>query len=148
MTKDEAPTATATFSFSSVTRLLFPDVFYGYFVVAGCIACRWSVLEGHSPWQGVFDQALIRKFGVGDETISALWSVALLVSCCVTPLNGLVFDQLGARLTLLLYAPLFLGGLTLLANADSVYTVGAEPTCADTQARVTTLTLQTWPRQV
>jgi len=92
-------------------------------VILGCIACRWSVVEGHSPWQGAFDQTLIQKFDATDTMISGLWTVAMLVSCCVTPFNGHVLDRCGARLTLLMYAPVFLGGLALLANAESLATV-------------------------
>ena len=86
--------------------LTFPDLYYGYVVVIGCIACHWAVVEGTTAWQGVFDQTLVKSLSENETAVSLLWMVAVLISCLLGPLTGHFLDHYGARMTLLAFGEL------------------------------------------
>lgn len=113
-------------------RLFGGKIFYGWFVVAGCVFVTFGVAGGQFSF-GVFLKPMTEEFGWSRASLSLAFAVTFMLSGLLRPLAGYLADRYSPKIatlsgvtvmgTMLLLIP-FVGNLTQLYVVFAIMSIG------------------------
>jgi len=102
-----------------------PSLFYGWWVVLGCLMLVVTSSPCHSFGINVFVPRFIESLGVDSQSVSLTWLTASLTSAALVPTAGVALDRLGARKFVSLLAIPFVVNLLLLSRVTDWWSLTA-----------------------
>ena len=113
-------------------RLFSGKIFYGWFVVAGCVFVTFGVAGGQFSF-GVFLKPMTEEFGWSRASMSLAFAVTFMLSGLLRPLAGYLADRYSPKIatlsgvmvmgTMLLLVP-FVGNLAQLYVVFAIMSIG------------------------
>ncbi len=113
-------------------RLFSGKIFYGWFVVAGCVFVTFGVAGGQFSF-GVFLKPMTEEFGWSRASMSLAFAVTFMLSGLLRPLAGYLADRYSPKIatlsgvmvmgTMLLLVP-FVGNLAQLYAVFAIMSIG------------------------
>ena len=113
-------------------RLFSGKIFYGWFVVAGCVLVTFGIAGGQFSF-GVFLKPMTEEFGWSRASMSLAFAVTFMLSGLLRPVAGYLADRYSPKLatlsgvmvmgTMLLLVP-FVGNLAQLYVLFAIMSIG------------------------
>jgi MFS family permease len=96
---------------------IFPNVFLGYLIIAGCVCILLAATPGQSFFLGLYTDRFIDTFDMSRASVSSIFSSAFVWSGFTVQIIGKVIDRLGPVRTICIATVPYLCGLALTGTA-------------------------------